>query len=231
MKRAGILLPGVFRNTINIHNIYENIIIPNPDYAFDIFICCWNIGTDIYTYASCEEILQNKHYIVDISDLQHVFNPVEVKIINLVDFQMMIRDKTDILKRHREYPSLDLVAHNIICQIYAIEQSINMIHTYEINNQITYDLIIRHRFDLFLKSPIIFNNYNISSIHGIKNANCFPPDWFFFGNNNSMKDFLKIFTKLENKDINLDVPEKMFIRSSNNNIIFDIPDIFYINKR
>jgi hypothetical protein len=239
LKKAAILLPGLFRKTIHIDNIYENIILPNPDYEFDIFICVWDIIIKYDSFAVVEDLLL-KYEELNENRLIKTFKPKQLKCFNLVNFQKYLRDDTDLIKniqnkntnpQYKKYP------HNfytICCQMYMCEQCIHLLENYENINSIHYDLIIRHRFDVYMKSPVFFNNYNVNNIHGIQTQHFNPnfnPDWFFFGNGNDMKNFLKIFTKLEKNEIEFTIPENMFFQSSNNKVIYDIPDVFYIYKK
>lgn len=235
LKKAAILLSGLFRKTIHIDNIYENIILPNPDYEFDIFICVWDIIIKCDNFSVAEDLLLNYEKL-NVNSLMNIFKPKQLKCFNLVNFQKYLRDDTDLIQslEHKiidhHYRSQPHTIYNTYCQMYICEQCIHLLEDYENMNLIQYDLIIRHRFDVFITSPILFNNYNLTIIHGMQRNNCIP-DWFFFGNGNDMKNFLKIFTKLEKNEIEFNIPENIFFQSSNNTVIYDIPDVFYIDKK
>lgn len=128
-------------------------------------------------------------------------------------------------------PSLcKLVTNTIFGQFYGCDSVIRQLEEYEMENQIRYDLIVRYRFDIFSSGKIDFDKYDHNYIHGIKRGCCYP-DWIFFGKNEIMKDFMKIYTKILCGKINgKKIPEDIFIESANNNILFDIPDTFTLNK-
>jgi len=220
MKRAAIIISGELRSIHNMENILENIILPNDNYIFDIFIVSWNIQT----YQENDIIFEKE---LDISLIEK-YKPVK----------QIIRDTMGFVKFYNENNLNKVTTYRNWCQFYTCEGGINLVEEHEIEQNVKYDLYIRHRFDLFLTKPILFNEYHLDKIHGVKfSGNCkfgtYCNDWFFFGDE-KMKDFMKIFTKVCDGKININdcsVGEIFFEKSGENNIAYDVHHrLVYLNK-
>jgi hypothetical protein len=203
-------------------NISENIILPNDNYIFDIFIVTWNMQT----YQENGNILEKE---TDYSELDK-YKPVK----------QIIRDTMGFKKFYNENNLNKVTTYNNWCQFYTCEVGIKLVEEHEIEKNVKYDLYIRHRLDLFLTQPILLNEYNFDKIHGVNfSGGCsfgtYWNDWFFFGDE-KMKDFMKIFTKLCDGKIDINnnfclCGEIIFEKSGENNIVYDINhDLVYLNK-
>jgi len=222
MKRGAIIISGELRSIHNMENIVENIILPNDNYIFDIFIVSWNMQT----YMENGNILEKE---TDYSLLEK-YNPIKIQLNDRKNFAIFYNENS--LDKISTYPMLS--------QFYTCETGMKEVEQYELAQNMKYDLYIRHRFDLFLTKPILFNEYHLDKIHGINfpgncNFGTYWNDWFFFGDE-KMKDFMKIFTKLCDGKLNTNndfcsVPEIIFEKSGENNIVYDINhDLVYLNK-
>ncbi len=219
MKRVAIIIAGELRGIHNMENIMENIILPNDTYIFDIFIVTW----DIQTVQENNIVLEKQ---TDYSLLEK-YNPVQIQVndIKLFDHQ-----------HHNVIYKKVISCHTY--QFYACEQGIKLVETYESNLNIKYDLYLKYRFDLFLTKPLLFNEYDLTKIHGINfssscNSDAYWNDWLFFGDEN-IKDFMKIFSKIcSGKLFRADcfIPEIFYEKSGNQKIVYDINhELVYLNK-
>jgi len=122
MKRAAIIITGELRTAHNMENIMENIILPNGEYMFDIFIVSWNIQS----YQEKNTILEKQ---TDYSELEK-YNPVQIQVndIKLFDHE-----------HHNVIYKKVISCHTY--QFYACEQGIKLVETYESNLNIKYDLL------------------------------------------------------------------------------------------
>jgi hypothetical protein len=221
MKRAAIIISGQLRTIHNMENISENIILPNDNYIFDIFISSWNRQL----YQENNIVLEKE---TDYSELDK-YKPVKQIISDTMGFKNFYNENN--LNKVTNY--------NNWCQFYTCEVGIKLVEQYELEQNIKYVLIIRYRLDLFLTQPIFFDRYNLDKIHGINfpgscSFGTYWNDWFFFGDE-KMKDFMKIFTKLCDGKININdhclVGEIFFEKSGENNIAYDVDHrLVYLNK-
>ena len=78
MKRAAIIISGQLRTIHNMENISKNIILPNDNYIFDIFIVTWNMQT----YQENGNILEKE---TDYSELDK-YKPVKQIISDTMGF-------------------------------------------------------------------------------------------------------------------------------------------------
>jgi hypothetical protein len=221
MKRAAIIITGELRTSHNMENIMENIILPNGEYMFDIFIVCWNIQT----YQENNTILEKQ---TDYSELQK-YNPVKIQLKDRNVFKTFC-DKYQIHK---------LANFRYLGQFYTCEEGMKLVEKYELEQNIKYDMYIRYRFDLFLTQPILFHEYDLTKIHGVNfpgkssSHGTYWNDWFFIGDE-KMKSFMKIFSKLCSGKLfrtYCSVPEILFEKSGEKQIVYDINHtIVYLNK-
>jgi hypothetical protein len=222
MKRAAIIISGELRSIHNMENIVENIILPNDNYIFDIFISSWNRQT----YMENGNILEKE---TDYSLLEK-YNPIKIQL----------NDRKNFEKIYHENNLGSLTTYSNSCHFYTCETGMKEVEQYELAQNMKYDLYIKHRFDLFLTRPILFNEYHLDKIHGINfSGGCsfgtYWNDWFFFGDE-KMKDFMKIFTKLCDGKLNTNnkfclCGEILFEKSGENNIVYDINhQLVYLNK-
>ena len=230
MKKCAILLSGLYRDFNNMDNIINNIIQPNPLYQFDIIFTVWDIKFVDVNADSNANINEYNFINTNINELINIYNPVKYSILNYKEFDRELKNSNLIenyIKNGNMY-NYKAIERSIF-QFYACEQSILTLEQYEKTENMKYDIIIRYRFDLFTNNPIILDNYNLNNVHGI-NRQPYIPDWLYIGNNENMKQLMKIYIKIKNSEINCDSPENIFFKNMNNNILFDIPDSFYLNK-
>lgn len=219
MKRAAIIISGELRSIHNMENIVENIILPNDKILFDIFIVTW----DIQSYQENNTILEKE---TDYSLLEK-YKPVKIEVNDRNIFETEYNN--EIL-----YKLISCNTH----QFYTCEEGMKLVESYELHENMKYDIYIRYRFDLFLTQPIYFDEYNLDKIHGVNfSGNCsfgtYFNDWFFFGDE-KMKDFMKIFSKLSSGKlfvVDCSSPEIVFEKSGETKIIYDINhQLVYLNK-
>lgn len=114
MKRAAIIITGELRGIHNMENIMENIILPNGEYIFDIFIVSWNIQT----YQEENTILEKQ---TDYTELQK-YNPVKIQLKDRNVFETFC----DKYKIHK------VANFRYLCMFYTCEEGMKLVEKYEL---------------------------------------------------------------------------------------------------
>jgi len=222
MKRCAILLAGLWREHQNMDNIIKYIIKPNSEYIFDIFIAVWDEVLD--------EIGKEKLYNFD-ETILNIYSPTKYIIMNYKLFVKYIIDNLLIehFKKNFKGPDnydLNRLIMQIYPQMWGCEEVSKLMNTYEIENSIKYDIVIKYRLDLFIEEPFYINKYDLNLIHGV-----YPYcDWIFLSNSDNMKEFLKCFYKIEHSLIPTDILENIFKMSGDNKIVYDIKHYLMLHK-
>ena len=183
MKRIAIQYSGEIRNLLDcFNNHYENFILPNKEYEVDIFAHLWCSPDEIDTKG-----------IRIIGGL----NPVDICFEQPFEF-----NRPDIIQDIR-FP---WITQNMLSMFYGIEKVNNIRKQYEINNNISYDYVIRIRTDITFVPNCIdpIDNYEKNLIH-IKdytpytehNINYAINDYFAIGTPELMDKYCSVFSNVD----------------------------------
>lgn len=181
--KVALCLSGLIKNTLSISNhIFNNII--NPNNA-DVFIHTWNtsnIQQIITTY-------QPKKYIVE--------EPKIFKKSSLILSDENIKYCFPHFKKHNN-PS-EVHTNNVFSMWYGINMAILMKELYSLENNITYDFVVRLRFDVCPNMILNFNNFDSNYLHYLDLEQTYDmiSDWFGFGNNDIMNIYGNVFYNIK----------------------------------
>jgi hypothetical protein len=174
--------------------IYNNIIVPNNA---DVFIHSWI--TDENTYFGTDP---SRIYITD--DNSHL------KALELYKPKKYLFEKPKSFKNYHHLkipigwqntcksniinPSAH-IATQTVSMFYGIYKCNELKEDYANENNITYDAVIRLRFDAIIPKQILISNFNLNNLYyqNLNHPDNIISDWINIGNNNIMNIFSSIF--------------------------------------
>jgi hypothetical protein len=176
-----VLISGLPRNVDNAFNsINECLIKPNNA---DVFIHSW---IDEHNDLS-NRILQ-------------LYNPVKFLFENQKKFVNDSLDLTRMMLSHGRSYTREKFVEMIYSSWYSNQQSNTLKECYRLENNVTYDYIIRARFDITYSKPIICSEYDPNILH-IANRHHLPnemiDDRFAFSSNKIMNLYCNGFSLIE----------------------------------
>lgn len=191
MKRIAIQYSGQIRNILDcFNNNYEHLIEKNPEYEVDIFAHFWCTEQD-------SDDKKNR--------ISNLLNAKTITFQNQIDF-----NRTDIVQD----PRFSWYTPNMVSMFYGIETVNNFRKTYQVQQKIKYDYVIRIRSDIIFvancinpidhyeKDFIHLKDYSPYQEHGINFA---INDYFAIGSPELMDKYCSVYTNL-NKMIDEGAP-------------------------
>lgn len=185
----------------------------NPNDQIDIFAHFWydDISLENMSYGS---IFRGGYFEGDVK--QYVIDNLKPKAITFQNQKRVELKKIDdsIIKSTKDQ-GFNL-SGGIVSMFYSMNEVYKLKKSYEENNNIKYDCLVRVRSDIILDS-ITFRSLDMSQIYGANNSydiglvfgSYFVCDWFFMGSPVLMDRLLTIYDRIENlwRDSNNCVPD------------------------
>jgi len=226
MKKVAVCISGHVRGfEDNYSNFLESIININPLYSFDTFIHTWDtrnsVNTEIYRRPDEGRAYRNNFNTYDYTNLLKIYAPKSICI-----------EQTPIntFLKTKKYNDLGLGPNNAISvfsQFFKVKKCKDLLISYCLYNNTTYDLIIRTRFDIQIK-PIKLDNFNIQeNLLYVETDGCdtnWISDKFCITTFNTYNVYSSFYNNLENliQQHNTIIPERLlfeYINSHNIQII------------
>mgnify|MGYP003676164788 FL=1 len=162
-------------------NIKKNLIDP---YSPDIFIHLWldpiNMGQDLIN--SWGKNVGEVEYGV-LSNVYDKYKPKKIKVENQIPFKHVDNLPKEVKEKNENYH------FNMVSMLYSINEANNLKIQYEIENEFKYDIVVRNRFDLELRSDINLLTLNLNEkIYCLKDCPYYNGvnDQFAVGNSENM---------------------------------------------
>ncbi len=120
--------------------------------------------------------------------------------------------------------------NNMYSFLYSNMKSIFQKKEYELENNFTYDCVVRFRFDNIVKRPILFSEYNQKLFHyqEMHQPDRMISDWINFSSSKNMDSFSSIFQNFENLSL---ISLENFNAFSPESLIRAICDLFKIESQ
>lgn len=148
---------GLFRNFENIYPyIKKNILDPNCNNDISIFACTSQYSDKKYRFEL------KKHEILKKDNIETI---LKRKFGNLLKKYLIVDDQKILQQINKKYPKRNDKHKSRFNKIY---QVLKLKYDYEVENNLTFDLVIFHRFDVTFTSWEIANNYYENKIKDIK---------------------------------------------------------------
>jgi hypothetical protein len=161
--RAALCLSGHVRTyTRTYAGLFENLVVPNSGWDFDVFISTWQ-SADTKASHQADRLLAwgehlDKHIRLnptDVADLQTKYRPVAIHVEP---------DRTFDVSR---YVLKDRIASPIawVSMTYKIKDCDRLRREYELEHNFRYDAVFRCRFDTVLPCPISLRDADLSRVY------------------------------------------------------------------
>lgn len=189
--------------------IKRNIIDPNN--IVDVFVHTWYdnsiINKKLYTDAVSS--FANSTIDLGVTDkIVDLYKPKKIIIDSPRHFSNSRIDFDGSLDKyfagyknsvHSKQEYRDIRISNIYSMWYSIMKSIELKKEYELENDFKYDIVIKCRFDLIVRSPIYFGNYNNEKLNyqELGQPDGMVSDWINFSNSSNMDVYSTIFNNIE----------------------------------
>lgn len=186
--------------------IYENIIKPNNA---DVFI---HMNYDDSTNYIEKSHMDNGTCILEQNidkQIIELYKPIKCIIDkpknflnNTIKLSPVRLQRSKNMNSHKNWSDEEHKNHTIK-QLYSMYYSIykcnEIKELYSLENNIHYDYVIRIRFDLMIKQPIICNNYDPNFIYYLEigHSDNLISDWLNFGSNSIMNIYSSMFLHIE----------------------------------
>ncbi len=208
-KKVAVCISGqlrLFKKTYQ--SIYDNLILPNNA---DVFIHSWfdkdNLTIDsrdsqrIYAELNSDddgnviELYKPKKYLIE---KPKKFTNKNIQIpdayINSIVSMMKEEDKNDFNQVFNKciYPTYSM--------FYSIYKCNELKELFALENDITYDYVVRLRFDILFPNPVQLCDFNVNGYVCTPNnlsKEELPCDLFFFGDNTSMNIASSVFMYID----------------------------------
>lgn len=208
MTKVALCISGQIRNIEKTYpSIYENIIKPNNA---DVFIHAWFDKDNLQSYS----IDQNRE--------AQLTSDIDKKIIELYKPKKILFEKQkcfansysnlyvpdswkegalQMMSKTKE-KTLDTanlhIIQNSMSMWYSIYKCNELKEEYAVENNFSYDYVIRTRFDLILCEPLYVSNYDGNKLHyiNINQPDNIVCDWFNFGNNTIMNVYASMYLQI-----------------------------------
>lgn len=187
--------PRAIRN--GYESINSNLIVPNDA---DVFFHTWyddgSVGQKFRSDLYPELIVEKNTDEL----LVELYKPKAFKIEKQKKFKNTGWDVNNTVQVCSSHLSPEYVIDMMYCMWYSIHQSNLVKETYRLENNITYDYVIRCRFDAGLSTAIVCSNYD-SNVLWISRP--LDPhylsldDWFAFGSNDNMNIYSSAFNFMD----------------------------------
>lgn len=177
MKRIAIQYSGEIRELLSCwNNQYEHLILPNKDYQVDIFGHFW-----LYPHEKEKRL----------------------RLVKQIPFTRVLFEEPVVFDNSIHKEADQWWFFNMRSMFYGIEKVNDIRKSYEIENNITYDYVIRIRPDMIFiqnsMNPIEY--YEKDFIH-VENSTLFEDyginDYFAIGGSELMDKYCKVYSNLEN---------------------------------
>lgn len=205
MKKVAVCICGFVRNYEKYYqSLFEHLINFNKtNFEFDFFISTW-IQRNSKNTRSYE-----KRGIIDLSDvditsIKTIFNPKSILVENFND---------DLFSKYKNYGGQNNYK-SIFSQFYKVKQVSTLLDDYIKSSGITYELVIRTRFDLKFTTPINLSIINPSLFYIDKEDHGIPKmisDKFSISGYEVFKIYSIFFSRLRQLIMRLkdNVPEQL----------------------
>jgi hypothetical protein len=179
MKTA-LCLSGELRRIDLFFPIIKSTIINK--YSPDIFISTWKLDGSIPT-----SVVNTCRNPLEISTIEYVTNLYNPKGINIHEYNLEIKNRLKSIGNTYQ--------DNVLCMAFHIFKCHTLAKDRELLTNNMYDLVIRSRFDIGIKTQIEFEKYNLNHIN-IPNGQSYGgyQDQFAFGNSDVMSTYSSWFT-------------------------------------
>lgn len=212
--KVAICLSGQPRNIkIGYKFIDKYLLQPNNDHEIDVFAHCWYNPEDVgKPYTSAQQYAEG-HVGVTQKD-------ADVYLIEKLKPKKHIIEKEINFKEYsKNFKSHPNAKQDVMSSIFYSIHTCNKLKTeYEVENNFSYDVVVRTRYDLAYFSPIKFSDYsstldkitvleNYQKDQDLYNSINLPmPDIFSFSNSHNMDIFCSVYPNMEVINKKLDVP-------------------------
>ena len=190
-----ITLSGLSRTyKKSLPSFHKNILLANKKHDLDIYITVWD-----HTHERVEGAEKPNEYAININKLpknilKDVVESYSPKRHCIMD---QYHEKNSFFTEHAKklikvvgtpnHPQPNLLIHSVIAQSYVWHRVFDLI-----DSNCDYDLIIKSRFDLDYKEPIVFDNFDINKVNcfGLAHQNFGVGDIVFGSNYKIMKKLM-----------------------------------------
>lgn len=156
--RVAILLTGLTRRYKDTYKSwFDNLINVYPNVQFDFYLALWNVQGD-YDYSNkfhdrdiSKNWVNTKNHLgkADYDEIRELYKPRELKVFDYNKWEELIKEDFDnFVERHTINTDRLRVYNGVYSQYYLIMEGFKLIAKQE---DIKYDIILKSRFDLFLK--------------------------------------------------------------------------------
>ena len=167
-KRVAVCFSGQPRTWRQVFPSWSSFL-KNDQYHIDVFCHAWDYNTaSANLYKSPEPV---KLHVGELNELFNMLNPVRVKIESERSFVAASPDQ-----------AMSNPAH--LSQFYGIISAARLKRSYELENQLVYDVVVRTRYDILFESNIteVMNDLEVNTFHGFglkfnyENKSCMVSD-------------------------------------------------------
>jgi hypothetical protein len=188
----------------------------------DVFCHTWDFNTPPNCVSVGMNVIDNQVHDGEIDELYEVLKPKKFLIEqrkNFVPFKM----------------TQPILVPSFLSQFYGIMQAARLKKQYEIENDFQYDVVIKMRYDAYLKTPIFQEFTNINNTNQIDpwSMYCFHYGWDKVNNRGRVGDIFwyansETYDIISDYYLNLGDMESRFYKTNENTLI-DLPaeTIFY----
>jgi len=152
MKKIAILIPGLARTYKDTFENFKENLLSNNSFEFDIFIDTWNkVGRrkDSHVYMG-EEKRYDEEEELDVEELKRIYNPKKINVEEWDTFKEDLKIHAHSFRQYSEIPYKNIEA--LFSQYYKMKNCFNLIE-----DPLSYDLVIRTRFDIVLNERLNIN--------------------------------------------------------------------------
>lgn len=173
MKRVAVCISGLVRDFENSSkNLIENLLNQNTNYKFDFFLDTWNVknskNSQMYLRGDIDNrSCYNNFDYIDVNKLISIYNPISLTVDNINNHNFDFAN---------QFVGMGNNPIAVFSQFFKMKKCAESLLYYINNNSVTYDMIIRTRFDLKM-NKINLHLFNIDKKIAYLETDGCPSNW------------------------------------------------------